>query len=174
MSLWIKIGLFLSAYSPLFLILTIKNYPYINLIPFFLIIIGYSMIVWGLILYDSKKSTKEFYKVLNVENKTHESLSYLAPYIVAFLSFDFTKWQDITILFIFLLIIFVAFLNSDLIYINPILMFFKRKIYRVEVCKSQIECEKTKREIILISKESKIEIGSNIHANDIDKGVLWK
>jgi hypothetical protein len=173
MSLWIKLGLFLSAYSPLFLILTIKNYPNVDLIPLFLFIVGYSSIVWGLILYDSKKTTKEFYKVLNVENKTHESLNYLAPYLVAFLSFDLTKWQDITVFIIFLVIIFVVYLNSDLLYVNPILMFFKRKIYRVEVCKSQIGCDKTKREILLISKDFKIEEGRKIYASDIDRGVYW-
>ena len=173
MRFWAKIALFLSAYFPLFLILTIKNYPGVDLIPILTLIIGISMLVWGLILCDSKKSSGEYYKILKVENKTHESLNYLAPYIVPFLNFDLTKYQDVIVLFIFLLIIFVVYMSSDLIYTNPVLAFVKCKIYRVKVCKSN-NCENSQRTILLLSKNSKFELNKKIRLKSIDKGVFLR
>lgn len=173
MRFWAKMVLFLSAYFPLFLILTIKNYPNINLVIILLFIMAFSLFVWGLILMDSRKSPGEYYKILNVENKTHESLNYLAPYLVAFLNFDLTKWQDITVLLIFLLIIFVVYMSSDLIYTNPILSFVKCKIYRVKVCKSN-DCESSQKTILLLSKISKFELNEKIRLKSIDKGVFLR
>lgn len=173
MRFWAKIALFLSAYFPLFLILTIKNYPNINLIIILLFIIAFSLFVWGLILRDSRKNPGEYYKILNVENKTHESLNYLAPYLIAFLNFNLAKWQDVTVLLIFLLIIFVVYLSSDLIYTNPVLAFVKCKIYRVKVCKSN-DCETSQKTILLLSRNGKFKLDEEIRLKSIDKGVFLR
>lgn len=174
MRFWAKLALFLSAYFPLFLILTIKNHPTVNLIPILLLVNGISLLVWGLILWDTKKSPGEYYKILNVENKTHESLNYLAPYLVAFLNFNLTKWQDVTVLLIFLLIIFVVYMTSDLIYTNPLLAFFQCRIYRVKVCKSRGDCEKSQKIILLLSRNDKFELDKEIRLKSIDRGVFLR
>ncbi len=147
MRLWVKVVLFLSSYLPLFLILTIKNWFNFYVTVVFIIVCAYSLLVWVFIV--SKRETVESYKVLKAENKTQESLNYLIPYIISFIGFDLNKWQDWSALTILLSILFVVYLNSDLLYINPILSFFKYKIYKVEVCKPIIGCEETKSEVLL-------------------------
>ncbi|MBU4547452.1 MAG: hypothetical protein KKH76_01385, partial [Euryarchaeota archaeon] len=105
---------------------------------------------------------------------THESLNYLAPYLVAFLNFNLTKWQDVTVLLIFLLIIFVVYMTSDLIYTNPLLAFFQCRIYRVKVCKSRGDCEKSQKIILLLSRNDKFELDKEIRLKSIDRGVFLR
>lgn len=170
MRYWAKLGLFLSSYFPLFLIITIKNYPNYDLIYCLIAVAIISIIVWGLIILDTRNNPGEDYKILNIENRTHESLNYLAPYLIAFLNFDFTKWQDITVLIIFFIIIFVVYMTSDLIYTNPLVTFFGYKIYRIKICKSREGCEQTKEIVLMISKV-KIEKNTEIKLKSIDEGV---
>ncbi len=169
MRLWVKVVLFLSSYHPLFLILAIKNWYNFYITVIFIIICVYSLLVWAFIV--SKKGTVESYKVLKAENKTQESLNYLIPYIISFIGFDLNKWQDWSALAILLSILFVVYLNSDLLYINPILSFFKYKIYKAEVCKPIIGCEETKAEILLITKRDRIRT-DEITVKDIDEGIF--
>lgn len=170
MRYWAKLGLFLSSYFPLFLILTIKNYPDQDLIPYLIVVAIISIIVWVLIILDSRNNPGEDYKILKVENRTHESLNYLAPYLIAFLNFDFSKWQDTTVLVIFFIIIFVVYMTSDLIYTNPLVTFFGYKIYRIKVCKSREGCEETE-EIVLMIAKVKIDKNTEIKLKSIDEGV---
>ena len=171
MRFWVKAGLFLSSYFPLFLILAVKNWfnCYMTLI---LIIVSIYSLVWVGIISISKKETAESYKVLKVENRTQESLNYLIPYIISFIGFDLNKWQDWGALAILLLILFVVYLNSNLLYVNPILLFFKYKIYKIEVCKPVMGCEDTRGEILMITNRKKhIKMGERITVKDIDRGI---
>ena len=172
MRFWVKVGLFLSSYFPLFLILAIKNWfnCYMTLI---LIIVSTYSLVWIGIISISKKWTVESYNVLKVENRTQESLNYLIPYIISFIGFDLNKWQDWGVLAILLAILFVVYLNSDLLYVNPMLLFFKYKIYKIEVCKPIIGCEDTRSEILIITnRENYIKRDDQITVKDIDRGIV--
>ena len=144
---WVKLGLFLSSYLPLFLIFAVRNWPncLANFILVFVII--YSL-VWAAIIWITKKTTLESYKVLKVDNKAKDALSYLIPYIISFASFDLAKWQDIGSLFILLAIVFVISMHSELIYINPMLYIFKYRVYDVEVCKPYLGCENSINKIV--------------------------
>jgi hypothetical protein len=171
MRLWVKVGLFLSSYLPLFLILTIKNWFNRDMLFIFIVATAYSL-VWIVIITLAKIGTAESYKVLKAEDKTKESLNYLVPYIISFIGFDLSKWQDWSALVILLSILFVVYLNSDLLYINPILSFFKYKIYDVEVCKPTIGCEETKAKILLITMKNSIQKDETICIKDIDVNVF--
>ena len=81
MKLWIKGGLFLSAYLTLFLILMIKNWYNPITVAVFLGVLLYSF-VWFLLIWYIQKSTSESFSVIKVEDKTKESLAYLVPYII--------------------------------------------------------------------------------------------
>ncbi len=172
MRFWVKVGLFLSSYFPLFLILAVKNWfnCYMMLV---LIIVSMYSLVWVGIISISKKETAESYKVLKVENRTQESLNYLIPYIISFIGFNLNKWQDWAALGILLLILFVVYLNSDLLYVNPMLLFFKYKIYKIEVCKPITGCEDTRSEILIITnRKNHIKRDERITVKDIDRGIV--
>jgi len=171
MKLWVKMGLFLSSYLPLFLILAIKNWFDYRMVLILIVVSMYSLI-WVAIIYNSKKGTSESYRVIKAKDKSQESLNYIIPYIISFIGFDLNKWQDWGAFGILLLMLFVVYLNSELLYMNPMLAFFHYRIYRVKVCKPVIGCKDTVSEIILISKKDRIKKNDDISIKDIDGNVM--
>jgi hypothetical protein len=98
----------------------------------------------------------------------NESLNYLTPYLVAFLALDMTKWQDCLSILILLLILLVICLNSDLLYINPLLLFFKYKFYKVTLSDPSAGSHVNEYEIILITKKDNIKIDDKISIQEVD------
>ncbi|MDI6719551.1 MAG: hypothetical protein QMD46_08085 [Methanomicrobiales archaeon] len=172
MRLWVKIGLFLSAYLPLFLILAINNWFNLYITGLFVIILVISLI-WFVVVFIVKRTTRESYHVVNVENKAKDALNYVIPYIISFISLDLSKWQDSIALAILLVIIFVVYVQSELLYINPLLFFFGYSLYSLEVCKPSLGCEETKTEITIIAKR-KISKSDRIEVWEIDEGIAWE
>jgi len=126
MRFWVKIGLFLSAYLPLFLILTIKNWFNWYMVGILCLVIVYSC-VWFLLIRIVKRETAEPYKIAGMNDKTKDTLTYLIPYIIAFVGFDLNSWQNLTALLILMVILFAVYMNSDLLYFNPLLSMFGYK-----------------------------------------------
>lgn len=170
MRFWVKLGLFLSAYLPLFLILAIKNWYDVTATNILLIVCLYSFI-WFLIIWVRKKETTDLFKVVRVENKSKDALTYLVPYIISFISFDMTKWQDLTALFILLVLLFAVYVNSDLLYINPLLALFSYQIYQVEVRKVASGSDVKKWDITVLSSE-KIKADADVKICELSDNVF--
>ena len=166
MRLWVKLGLFFSSYLPLFLILAIRNWYNFYAIGILVFATVYSF-VWILLFFAANKGTAEKYKLLKIENKTQESLNYLVPYIISFIGFDLTNWQDLGSLFIMLLILAKIYLNSNLLYINPILLFFNYKIYQAKISSVSSQYNNSVSEILLITKEN-IKVNNDLILKDVD------
>ena len=167
---WVKLGLFLSSYLPLFLIFAIRNWPNCLANSMLGFVIIYSL-VWAAIIWITKNTTIESYKVLKVDNKAKDALSYLIPYIISFVSFDLAKWQDIVSLFILLVIIFAISMHSELIYINPMLYLFEYRVYDVEVCKPYLGCETNINRIVLIANRE-IKKNTKINVKDLEGNIM--
>lgn len=173
MRFWVKVLLFLSSYIPMFLIFTIKNYSNKWVIYFFIAIILICILIWVFIFVISKKETyRGGQKVIKIENKMNESLTYLTPYLIAFLSFDMTKWQDCLSILILLAILFVICLNSDILYINPMLLFFKYKFYKLTLHDPSVGSQTNEYEVILITKRDNIKIGEKINIQEVDDNTF--
>jgi hypothetical protein len=170
MRFWVKIGLFLSAYLPLFLILAIKNWFNLYATAIFLFVALYSCI-WFFIIWVVKKETTDSFKIISVENKTKDALTYLVPYIISFIGFDLNRWQDLTSLFILLVILFAVYAKSDLLYINPLLALFGYQVYRVEVKKIAAGCDDKKWDITVLTSE-KMKVGDDIEVRDLSDNVF--
>jgi len=93
---YIKIFLFLSSYSPLFIILAIKNYSY--LVYFFIGLVAISNLVLFFILFESKKMSGDYYKINKIEDKSAQFLEYIIAYIIPFLGFNLLQITDVLIL----------------------------------------------------------------------------
>ena len=170
MRFWVKLGLFLSAYLPLFLILAIKNWYDVTATSILFIVCLYSF-VWFLIIWIRKKETTDLFNVVRVENKSKDALTYLVPYIISFISFDMTKWQDLTALFILLVLLFAVYVNSDLLYINPLLALFSYQIYQVEVRKVASGSDVKNWDITVLSSE-KIKADDDVNICELSDNVF--
>lgn len=169
MRFWVKLGLFLSAYLPLFLILAIKNWYNVTA-TLIVLAVGLYSFIWFLVIWIRKRETTDTFRVFNVENKSKDALTYLVPYIISFIGFDMNKWQDLTALFVLLVILFVVYVNTDLLYINPLLTLFNYQMYGIEVGKVAAGCDK-KWEITVLSPD-KIRTGDDLNVRDLSDNVF--
>ncbi|MFV5696723.1 hypothetical protein ACM55H_00010 [Flavobacterium sp. ZT3R17] len=182
--------LFITSYIPLFLLLIIRqikqNIDFLNFSGFnkeslfialekfglsyfffFVSILGYIGLKFLLSNLDEKKSNGEIVKIIEVENKNSESISYISTYIIPFIFQDTNDLFDITSIFIVLIIIFFIYTKSNMIVINPILN-ITHNLYQIEYNKKN----KSKK-ALLITKEVDLEIDQEIKINLITKNIYY-
>lgn len=143
-----SIAIFISGYTPLFLIMMIKDitgidwstYQFDSTIlgydkiayPIGLIVINPSVVL-GLIIvslisllmlrYVLKNITSNPFEITitKAKSRSSEVVNYTIPYMISFVAFDLSKWQDLLSLIIFLGILCLLSIRSQSIFINPIL-----------------------------------------------------
>lgn len=125
---WASLLLFLSAYSPLLLILIVKDYAPVDptwlprnpaLCGILLCIAIFSSIA----VLHSVKEIKGGLPVLvtKASNKSGDMFGYTIPYMLSFLRVDLGDWQTNISLLIFLAILFVMAYRTQTVFVNPIL-----------------------------------------------------
>ncbi|GAB1419252.1 hypothetical protein MASR2M12_20170 [Bacteroidales bacterium] len=182
--------LFITSYIPLFGLLILRqikqNIEYLNfgnfnqesiLLAFrkfglsgfllLLAILGFIGLKFLLKNLDTKKANGELVKIIEVENKNSETISYISTYIVPFIFQDTNNLFDITSIFIVLVIIFFIYSKSNMIVINPILS-ITHTLYQVDYNKKG----KTKKGL-LITKEEDLESGKEVKINLITKNIYY-
>lgn len=124
---WASLLLFLSAYSPLLLILIVKDYdPHPTWLPrnpelsgMLLFLAVFSSIAILLSMREIKGGLPVL--VTKASNKSGDMFGYTIPYMLSFLRVDLGDWQTIVSLLIFLAILFVMAYRTQTVFVNPIL-----------------------------------------------------
>jgi len=164
MRFWVKILLFISAYTPLFLIFILRyidfNTLYFWIGIFVLIVVN---LIWIPVFRIAKGWTKNRFTVKKSINRTSDALNYIIAYIIAFLGFQFDKWQDWTALIILLTVIFFIYVHSNLIFVNPLLNICGYKIHDVEVIESG--------HLILITRKNILKENENIQVKNLSDNI---
>lgn len=184
-----QIGLFITSYTPLFLIIIIKilvknsNYLYwggmnkdailiflskFGLVTLTSIIIILSFLIVKLTLINLQSSIDNGFivRISNVNNKSAEIISYIATYIIPFV-YDANEPLDFLIMFILVSIIFMIYINSPLLIVNPILG-LKYGIYEITFKQNGI----TKSAIVL-SKDKYLLEGNMIKLLSIGHKIYY-
>ena len=182
--------LFITSYIPLFGLLILRqikqNIDYLNFggisqesiflafrkfglsgFLFLVAVFGYIGLKFLLTNLDTKKSNGELVKIVEVENKNNESISYISTYIVPFIFQDTNNFFDIASISIVLIIIFFIYTKSNMIVINPILS-ITHTLYQIDYNKKN----QTKK-ALLITKEEDLESGQEIKINLITKNIYY-
>ena len=125
---WASLLLFLSAYSPLLLILVIKDYDpnHFNLLPrnpllsgaLLLLAIGSCI---GILHAVRDLQSGLSVEVIKASNKSGEMFGYTIPYIISFLRIDLGDWQTQLSLVIFLVMLFIVSYRTQTVFVNPVL-----------------------------------------------------
>lgn len=137
--------LFLSAYIPLFIIIGIKYFfkliynmqiPYLKLtipIPIIPIIILIVIIIlihyFKKIINNSKSETEKFFDVNRIDEKNDIILTYLVPYFFSFVSVS--SFEEFLCCIVIFIIIFMIYVNSEILYINPLFIFSGYNFYKI-------------------------------------------
>lgn len=146
--------LFISAYSPLFLILAVKDFDFYCSYSFkhpigISILLGLSVLS-VILLFATINSIKRGnmpVTVKTVKNRSVDLINYTIPYIVSFFGFDLAKMEDIISLSIFLLLLLLLTIKSKSVFMNPILLLAGYNLYDLEY-----EFDKKSFSTIVISK----------------------
>ena len=164
MKRWAKIGLFISSYSPLFILLAVQEWQNkvlgevhgFNVLPLIFaagILAGLTFIA-GLI-FVSKKSSVVSVHVVEVRTSNQDTLSYLITYLVPFIGLKFNDDTGLVVNLLLLAFIGTLYLQSNMIYLNPVLNLAGFKLYR-------FKARDGNEKIILAKKQPKVD--TNISA----------
>ncbi|MFC0179527.1 hypothetical protein [Thorsellia kenyensis] len=153
-----SIAIFISGYTPLFLIMIIKDiqtiswciytlpstflnvnqlklpiglvFKNVNIVCGLLIIALLSLSMLWFVL---KNITKKPFDIIIIKAKSRSSevVNYTIPYMISFVAFDLSKWQDLLSLMLFLSILCLLSIRSQSIFINPILAALGYGLYDV-------------------------------------------
>jgi len=127
-----KIILFFSSYAPLFAILGIRIAPSIE-----------SYALWGLSLLSILFAALFFTWMTNnisvhqiqVRELSSQSevLGFIVTYVIPFVTFNINTWQDWASLLLLLIVIAILYVNSSLVYVNPVLAILGWHTYSITV-----------------------------------------
>lgn len=197
-----KIFLFFSSYTPLFLIILIQNHNVIvkNILVFldifekkhiystndlFIILkliihpttILFIALFTGIcfllyLLNKHNQLAQDKLEVYEIKNVTSESMTYIITYLVPFLSLNLSSATNLYCILVLIVTIGIIYINSDMLYINPLLNFFGCKTFKIS---GNILNKDKKLENVFIITPRKIQ---KIYKNNIvnflqyDDGIL--
>ena len=146
--------LFISAYSPLALILAVKDFDFECILnfrhPIAIYVLSGLSLLSILLLFYSIKATKRGnmpVKIIEVQNRSVDLINYTIPYIVSFFGFDLSKMDDVISLALFMLLMLLLTIKSKSVFLNPILLIAGYNLYDLKY-----EFNKTQASKIILSK----------------------
>jgi hypothetical protein len=127
-----RVILFLSSYIPLFAVFAVLLWKQDRRAAWVLIVLcGVALL--GLIGY--LKWARRFaptpLEVQSVRSKDGETMSYIASYILPFVSLPYGDYYKLAAIVIFLAVLAIVYVNSNMLYINPMLNLFGFHLYAV-------------------------------------------
>ena len=187
----VRFSLFVSSYFPLFVILSFRHiytyydflnwsgisseslwlfFKYFGAVSFFSLL---TLIALGgliLFLYNIETRTQqngEKVKVVEIENKNNESITYLFTYVIPFIFHDLSHLTNVIPIFILLFVTYSIYTNSSLILINPTLN-FKFSIYAIEYSESG-----SQKRAMILSKNRFLEENDEIKIKKIGHKIFY-
>lgn len=159
-----KLMFFLSSYFPLFLILTFtksNTWGYWNLTP---LIIGLSALLWlcGWFIWAKEKSSEQII-IKKSKSKDPEVVAYIISYLLPMAGNKLSEFDGVVTIIIFFIVIMILNLNSNLVYINPVLNAIGYHLYEVEL--------ESGNEIMLITKAERLLVGQGINARRVAESI---
>ena len=134
-NLFVRCMLFVSSYFPLMVIFSIllfyKNLP--AAIVIFVVGLVSLVVLGGYFRQTASTKTLYVHKVTGLQKRDGDIMSYIASYLVPFVTFPLDGWQQIAAIIVFLLVLLIVYVNSNMIYINPMLSLAGYHLYEVSI-----------------------------------------
>jgi len=131
--------LFISAYSPLFIILAVKDFDFDKTCTFnhpwavsILLILTITSVFLLFITIAKIERGNMPVTVKSIKNRSADLINYTIPYILSFFGFDMSQWGDVISLAIFLTIMLILTIKSKSVFMNPILALQGYGLYDME------------------------------------------
>ncbi len=127
-----RVLLFLSSYFPLaliFFLLLVEKHRELAISILLIGILGLS----GMTLYLRAVSrlAPMAIHVAGVQRRDGDAMSYIVSYLIPFLAIPFSRWQEAAALTMFIVVLGILYVNSNMIHINPMLNLFGYHLYEI-------------------------------------------
>lgn len=116
-----RIALFLSSYAPLFLLLAYANRSCGTVWHVLVGTAAVSVLALVLVMLARRREKGPRLVVAHSQPKDGDVLAYTATYLLPFLGIDLTKTDDVVLFAGFLLVLGVVYINSNMLFVNPVL-----------------------------------------------------
>jgi hypothetical protein len=151
---WLKpriitsILLFISSFSPLFLIFAVRDinfnkcwfkHPLLMLILLFFVVIS---IILLFVIFGIMKGG-DIIMISSIENRSPDIINYTIPYLLAFINTDLNSLPDIISVCIFLVVLMVLTITSKSVFINPVLAMAGYGLYDIHYIYNNNDMTKT-------------------------------
>lgn len=117
--------LFLSAYSPVFLILALRAYgrvcPIVIMALGLLLAAALGVLAFFFVL---RRTEPQQMRLVTVEQRDGDLAGFLVAYLLPFVGVLASDWRDVAAVALFIGFIGVVYVNSRMIYVNPLLALF--------------------------------------------------
>jgi hypothetical protein len=125
--------LFLSSYSPLFALLALRTY-HKSTAMFDLSCVALIIALAGIAAFLLAATFRhaERHRVLSAQSRDGDVAGYAAAYLLPFLGIFGAGWRDVLALALFIALIGVIYVQSRMIYVNPVLIMLGYHLYSVQ------------------------------------------
>jgi hypothetical protein len=166
-------GLFLSSYAPAFLILAVRSYHHSTAL--FLAALAVAIVsaaAFLLFIRLARRGGPFRAEVADVEPRDGDLAAYVATYLLPFVVVFGATVQDVIALALFLFFIGVLWINSRMLYLNPLLALAGYHVYVVRLRPIGAEAEHALPRSFLLSHSRDLRAGDEVRPDRISPGVF--
>jgi hypothetical protein len=127
-----RIAMFLSSYSPLFALLAFTNRHVRGAWEILAAVSVASLLGLGVVMIVIRSERGPLLTVAHAKPQDGDVMAYIATYLIPFLSIDLGKTEDIVVLSGFLLVLMVVYVNSSMLFVNPVLSLARYHSFEIE------------------------------------------
>lgn len=151
-----KAFLFLTGLAPMAVIFAVRLWGSYPASAIALAVVALCLIVLlPLALRERGKTTSQPFSVASVRDDSHQIPTYLLTYVFPFLFVSVSGWQDLVAYGVFVLLLVVLLLRTDLALVNPLLLAVGYHMYAISTT--------TGSELTVVSRE-RLLVGNRILA----------
>ncbi len=126
----VRLALFVSSYAPLFLIAGIRFEGALRWWSFALAAVG--VVAFVAVVRRHANLTPAPLRVATATDEGGQVAGYLATYVLPFVTVSEPSGRDITAYIVFLALLAVVHVNTDLVQVNPLMYAFRYRVVRAE------------------------------------------
>jgi hypothetical protein len=127
-----RIAMFLSSYSPLFGLLAYTNHETRWAWRILGAVAILSVLALFTVMWANRRERGPRLTVAHSRPQEGEVLAYIATYLIPFLALDLSRTKDVVTLCAFLAVLMVVYVNSSMLFVNPLLSIAGYHSFEVE------------------------------------------
>ncbi len=134
-TIFVRCMLFISSYFPLALIMWILFLTQQPVLAWSALVIGVVGLIFTYVYFFKIAPGMAAIqgKITGRQIRDGDVMGYIASYIIPFVAFPLNGWQQIAVLLIFMIVLGIVYINSEMISINPMFSILGYHLYEITI-----------------------------------------